>query len=582
MEAKFDPILVEVVKHELVAVAEEMAIAISKTGRSAMVKMGDFGVAICDARGRVMGPGYASPFAMVNFIEMMRQLYAKWEGTFEPGDIVISNDPFAGAGHMPDIAVVAPVFWQGRLSAFTIVYSHHTDIGGRFAGGISSQATSSYEEGIRIPTVKVCRGGVRNEALMATLMANVRASEDFLGDLEAKMSGCWRGEKGIIALLDKYGAEGLESCGRYLDDYSERVARDTIRAIPDGQYVAEDYFDDDGFGRAVKLPLKVTLIVEGDRLKLDFAGTAPQALGAINVPLGMSKAMAVGALKMIVGPEMMINEGYLRPIQINVPSGTLLNPEFPRSVGGRAPLMFRVSDLVLRALALALPDRVPVTSEGGDVLHFAGKRADGTDFALMDIFSGGWGARPRKDGIDGVMPMIIGNYATIPAELIEREYPIVVEAFGLVPDSDGAGKYRGSLGVYRQWRFLRAGQVMVRTTRPGRASEGLAGGRSGKIAANVLNPEAGSRQLPQQTHLHLEVNPGDVLYHATPGSGGHGHPYERSTQMVLEDVRDEKVSLTRALADYGVVIDSKGISVDEAATRAKRDALRNGSVREHA
>lgn len=570
MQNPFDPVLVEVMKHELSAIAEEMAIAISKTGRSAMMKMGDFGVALCDARGRIIGPGYASPLMMVTFVEIMSNLYAKWEGRFHPGDVVIVNDPFVGIGHMPDLAVVTPIFWHDQLAAFAIAYSHHTDIGGRFAGGMSSQAAHSYEEGVRIPTVKLVERGVRNEALVETLLANIRAPEDWRGDMDAKIAGCWRAQKEIRALLDKYGLEAFEACGRYLVEYSERVVRAAISEIADGAYVAEDFFEDDGFGNAVELPVKVALSVKGDTLAVDFTGTAPQVKSAINVPLGMSKAMVVGALKMVIGPHVMVNEGFLRPMPMHIPAGTLLNPDFPGAVGGRAPLMFFVSDLVLRALAAALPEKVPVTSEGGDVLHFAGKRPGGTDFAVMDIFSGGWGARPTQDGIDGVNPMLFGGYGTIPAEVLEREYPMVVEGFGFVPDSAGAGKHRGALAVYRKWRFLEPGHIMVRTNKPSRAAEGLAGGKSGTISANVFNSDAEHRDLPRQSHLHLEVQPGDRLYHATPGSGGHGDPYERAPEQVLADVLEEKISLQGARDAYAVVIDPKSMKVNDAATRELR------------
>lgn len=566
----FDPVLVEVVKHELISVAEEVAIAISKTGRSAMVKMGDFGVGICDARGKIMGPGYAAALQMANFAEVMGALFRKWEGRIAPGDLFLTNDPLNGSGHMPDIAVISPVFWRGQLAAFTIAYSHHTDIGGRFSGGMSSQARNSFEEGIRLPLVKLADAGVRNEALMETLLGNIRAPEDFKGDIEAKIAGCWRGENEIKALLDKYGIEGLDSCARYLNEYSERVVREMIREIPDGSYVAEDHFEDDGFGGSVKLPLKVTLTVKGDELKLDFAGTGPQEPSGINVPFGMSKAMAIGALNMIIGPELPINEGYMRPITIDMPSGSLFNPVFPGAVGGRAPLMFRVADIVLRALAKALPDRVPVGQEGGDVLHFSGKRPSGKDFALMDIFSGGWGGRPKHDGIDGISPIMIGGYGTIPAELIEREYPLVVEGFGLVPDSGGAGKHRGGLAVYRQWRFLAPGHIMVRTMKPARAGAGLQGGASGAVADSYLTSGGERRVLPQQSHLHVDVKPGDVLYHVTPGAGGHGDPLERDPDAVLQDYLDEKVTVPLAAERYGVVIDAAAGCIDHAGTRKKR------------
>jgi len=562
MTRSFDPILVEVVKHELAAITEEMAIAVSKTARSPMVKIGDFAATLCDAQGRLIGPGYAAPFQLAIFIEVMSSVLSKWRGTFQPGDVVLANDPYAGAGHLPDVAIIAPVFWHEQLVAFNLAYSHHTDIGGRFAGGFSSQCTESYEEGLRLPVVKLCSAGQRNEALLDLILANVRTPEEWLGDVEAKIAGCWRGEQEMRALLDKYGLETFTSCCDYLIDHAEQATRAAIRAIPDGRYEQEDIFEDDGFGNEVALKLKVALQVNGDTLKADFTGTEGQAKGAINLPVSMTKAMVYGALKLMVNPDIMLNVGFVRPIQIIAPLGSLLNPRFPAAVGGRASLAFRVCDMVFRALAKALPEKVPVVGEGGDVLHFTGRGADGRSFAAMDGFFGGWGGRPMKDGIDGITPMTFGSYGTTPIEMLEREYPLVVDGFGYVPDSGGAGKYRGSLSIYRQWRFLQPGTIMVRTNRLSRASEGLAGGQPGALSQNILNPETESRALPPQTHMHLEVNPGDCLYHAISGSGGHGDPWEREPEKVLTDVKDEKVTIAGAQEQYGVVIDPQSLSID--------------------
>ena len=402
MARSFDPILVEVMKHELAAVTEEMAIAVSKTGRSAMVKIGDFAAAICDGQGRLIGPGYAAPFQLAIFMEVMDCVRAKWHGRLKPGDILLVNDPYAGMGHMPDVAIVAPIFWRGDILAYTIAYSHHTDIGGRFAGGFSSQCTETFEEGLRLPIVKLYAEGQRNEGLLDTILANVRTPEEWLGDAEAKIAGCWRGEQEIVRMLEKYGVETFSASCDYLMDYAERETRAAIRAIPDGVYEYCDFFEDDGFGtEGVELRLNVALRVSGDRLTADFSGTAPQARGAINLPLSMTKAMVYAAIKVIVQPDVLLNVGFTRPINIRVPDGCLVNPSYPAAVGGRAPLSFSLFDLVFRALAKALPDRVPIAGEGGDILHFAGTKADGTPFAMLDGFFGGWGGRPMKDGIDG-------------------------------------------------------------------------------------------------------------------------------------------------------------------------------------
>ena len=579
MDRAFDPILVEVIKNELAAITEEMAIAVWKTGRSAMVKTGDFATAMCDGQGRLIGQGYAAPFQLAFFIEMMPYVLNKYGGTFKPGDVLVVNDPYAGITHMPDVAIIAPAFWQGQLVAFTLSYSHHTDIGGRFPGGFSSQCTETFEEGLRLPIVKLYDGGTRNDALLETVLANVRVSEEWLGDVEAKIAGCWRGEQEIKALLDKYGVQTYQSSCDYLIDYAERATRAAIRAIPPGEYLYDDTFEDDGFGTdGVALPLKLALRVEGDTLTADFTGTAPQARGAINLPLSMTKATVYGSVKSIVSPDVLTNVGFVRPINVIAPPGTLVNPRFPAAVGGRAPLFFRVFDMLFRALAKALPERVPIPGEGGDVLHFTGQKEDGTHFAVMDIYFGGWGGRPMKDGIDGVAPMSFGSYGTIPAELLEREYPLVVDGFGYVPDTAGAGKHRGSLSIYKQWRFLQPGKVMVRTNRLLRVSDGLAGGAPGALSTNILNPGAENLQLPRKAHLHMEVKPGDRIYHVVSGSGGHGDPWEREPEKVLADVKDEKLTLAGAREQYGVVIDPQSLTVNWEKTAVLRQKQREPAV----
>ena len=583
MERTFDPILVEVMKHELAAVAEEMAIAVSKTGRSAMVKIGDFAAAICDGQGRLIGPGYAAPFQLAIFMEVMASVVEKWGGQLKPGDILLVNDPYAGMGHLPDVAIVAPVFWKDEVVAFNLAYSHHTDIGGRFAGGFSSQCTETFEEGLRLPIVKLYSEGQRNEGLLDTILANVRTPEEWIGDAEAKIAGCWRGEQEILRMLEKYGVETFTSSCEYLMDYAEREMRVALHAIPDGLYEHEDFFEDDGFGtEGVALRLKIALRVAGDTLTADFTGTAPQAHGAINLPLSMTKSMVYAALKVMVHPDVLLNVGFARPIEIVAPVGSLINPQYPAAVGGRAPLSFSLFDVVFRALAKALPDRVPIAGEGGDILHFAGTKADGTPFAMLDGFFGGWGGRPMKDGIDGVTPMTFGSYGTTPAELLEREYPLVVEGFGYKPDTGGAGKYRGSLSVYRHWRFLQPGKIMIRTNRLSRPSEGLAGGQPGGLSENLWNPDTEDKQLPRQTHMHLDVQPGDRLHHVVSGSGGHGEPWTRNPERVCADVEDEKVSIAGAREQYGVIIDTDPLRVNWEKTTQVRQSRQLGQATEQA
>ena len=573
MSQAFDPILVEVIKNELASVNEEMAIAVFRTARSVMVKIGDFATTVCDRHGRVIGEG-AAAFQVGIFAEVIGNVLKKYGNTFKPGDVIVTNDPYAGAGHMPDVVVVTPAFWRGEVVAFAMAYSHHTDTGGRFPGGFTSLCSESFEEGLRLPIFKLYEGGERNEALVQTISANVRTPEEWMGDAEAKVAGCRRGEQEIQKLLNKYGLEAFNSTCDFLVQYAEKACRAAIRQIPPGEYQYETTYEDEGLGTADgTLAVKVTLRVSGDTLTVDLTGTAPQAKMAINCPLGLTRATVYGAIKSIVDPGILLNTGFTRPIDVVVPSGTVLNPTFPAAVGGRAPLCFVLFDLIFRALAKALPERMPVSGEGGDVMHFTGQSEDGSKFSFMDGFFGGWGGRPTKDGIDGVAPVMFGAYGAPPVEIMEREYPVVYEGVGYVPDTEGAGKYRGSVSVYKKWRFLAPGTVMLRTNRLTHASEGLAGGGSGGLSLNVLTSDGTETTLPRQTHFHLQVKRGDKVYHMIAGAGGFGNAWERNVDLVLADVRDGKVTIGGARAHYGVAIDPDTLRVNQEETRILRSKL---------
>lgn len=567
---KVDPILIEVMKHELAAVSEEMAIAISRTGRSSQVRVGDFAAAVCDDKGRFFDSGYTFPLQLVGFEEVMKHVLRKWEGRLNSGDVLLLNDPYSGMGHMPDTAVVAPIFWHDDIVAYTISYSHHTDAGGRFAGSFSSQPTSSFEEGLRLPPVKLVAAGKRNEDLLETILANVRTPDDWVGDIDAKIAGCWRGAREFRGLVEKYGLERLRECCTYIMDTSERAARIAISQIRDGQYKSEGALDDDGLGVSASLQFKLTMTVVGERLTLDFSGSQEQVPNAINCPYGHTKGVALGTLKTMVAPETVMNSGFARPIDVVAPEGSILNPRYPAAVGGRAPVTQMVTQLVMDALAEALPGKAPVMGEPGDLLHLSGYDARGRPLTMMDTFFGGWGARPTKDGIDGVVMMQLGSTGLVPTEVIEREFPIVIEGFGYVPDTAGPGKYRGSVAVYRRWRFLEPGHVMLRTSRPGVPRQGLQGGLAGSRSENILTSNGASTTLPPQTHYHLNVKADDTIHHVIGGTAGYGNPWERDPAAVVHDVCEGKLNVDAARSQYGVAVDPILLILDEEETAILR------------
>ena len=570
MQRGFDPILVEVIKNEIASVNEEMGIAVHRTGRSAMVKVGDFATAVCDRLGRIVGEG-ASPFQSGVFATVVKNILAKYGDTLRPGDIIITNDPFIGMGHLPDVAIFAPVFWHGEVVAHTISYSHHMDIGGRFPGGFSSKCTSSYEEGLRIPICKLYDRGVRNESLVATLEANVRGFEDWIGDIDAKIAGSVRGQEEIEAILNRYGPDAYHSTCDYLIDYAETSMREAIAAIPDGEYVQEDTFEDEGLGENVMVPLRIALRVKGDTLVVDFTGTAKQSPMSINLPLGSTLAGVWSSLKALVSPDVITNVGITRPMEVIAPPGSLINPVMPAGTGGRTALIFRVTDMMFRLIAKAKQNSVGIPGEGGDMIHFSGTREGGGHFSCADLYFGGWGGRPGKDGIDCVAPMTFGSYGTVPAEVLEREYPVVIDGFGLVRDTEGPGEYRGAMGVFKQWRFLAPGAISVRTNRLTQASDGMYGGQAGALSLNVMIAADGTETVMRpQTYMHLNVKPGDKIYHRVSASGGYGDPLHRDPSKIAADIREGKLSIERAREVYKIAVDPVTLLVDTAATESLR------------
>lgn len=570
MAAAPDPLLIEVIRNEFAAINEEMGLSILRTGRSVMVKIGDSATALADAQGRLIGQG-SSSFQISIFMSVLDNLFRKVGHAFSPGDMFIVNDPYAGMGHMPDCGVVAPVFHGGRLIGFALAYSHHTDIGGRFPGGFTSLCSESYEEGLRIPIVHLYRAGLRNEGLVSLIGANVRNPEEWFGDVDAKVAGCRKGAQELARVVAKYGQDVYDATCDYLQDFSERAALTGLRAIPEGEYVVEDYFEEDGLGTPdVRLPIRVAFRRRDDRLTIDLTGTSAQAKGAINVPLGMTKAGLYGAFRAIVNPEALVNAGFIRPLDVIVPEGTIFNPVFPAATGGRAPLFFRLMDLCFRCLAQAVPDRVGVPGEGGDLIHFSGRDTEGRFVTFMDAFSSGWGGRPTRDGIDAVSPMALGRAHSTSVELLEREHPIVVEAFETVPDTEGPGTYRGALAMRRRWRFLAPGKVMIRSNRLSRPSEGIAGGVAGALTTTVVESDGVKQTLPVMAHRTVEVRPGDRIAHVICGTGGFGDPHRRDPERVRADVVEDKVSVAAAAEKYAVVMTPDSLEVDADATRRLR------------
>ena len=572
----FDPVLVEVLKNDLTAVAEEMAITMQRTARSLVAKEGaDFSTALTDANGQLIAQGLTIGIHLGYIAGVMPWVLERYADTLRPGDIIASNDPYKGVSHFPDIVLIMPVFFEDQLVAFSTIVAHHTDIGGRFPGGMGVASAELWEEGIRIPGIKLYDAGVQNEALVEMLAANVRAPDDLVGDLQAQAAACRRGANGIVRILERHGCAVFETVNTQLSLYSERLMRATIAQIPNGTYRCAEVFEDDGLG-GEGIEIALSLSVEDEQVTVDFAGTGAQVKSAVNVPATLTRACVYVAFRSILATDAPANAGLMAPITVDIPLGSALSPEFPGAVGARGMMMWRVIDMIFKALADAVPERVYAAGEGGmNLLVYAPERRDNAQSMLVDIYAGGWGARPTLDGIEGVTPMAAGGATrSLPAEMIERECPVVLEGFGFVPDTGGAGKQRGALSVFRRWRFLQTGRAMLRNCRVKSVPYGLAGGADGTAFRAQLHGHGDTLELlPAQMMIDRVVHPGESLLHVQPGTGGYGDPLVRDVQQVLDDVLDEKLSAAYVRRVYGVVLDGTAQAIDGDATQALRAEL---------
>ena len=567
-----DPILLELVKNALDAIVDEMAIALVRTAYSNNLKNAmDMSCALCDAEGRLIAQGLTLPLHLGSIPDAMAQVRRKFAGRIAPGDVFILNDPFEGGTHLPDFYIVKPIFLDetGNGSNPTLVgwsasIGHQLDVGGKTPGGNGCDATEIYQEGIRIPPLKLYDAGRPVDAIFEMIDRNVRVPRQVLGDVRSQVAACLTGERGYLGLVAKHGRERFATCNAALLDQAERLARNAITAMPDGVYTFTDWMDDDGIDPD-PIPITVTITVKGDRMIADFTGSAPQVRGGINSPLPFTKSAVYACVRHLIGGEPPNNEGYFRPIEVVAPAGTVVNPVPPAAVAARGLTGFRMANVIFGALAQIAPDRVFACEVGGDTgVSFGGYDKDRKPFVFLEFLFGSWGGRPDRDGIDAVSSSVV-NFSNNPIEVIESEYPILIERYGYLPDTGGAGKFRGGLAPVRQYRFLEhEASLQLRTDRRAHLPYGLAGGRAGTPSANVLNPgSADERVLPAK--CTITVRHGDVFRHILAGAGGWGDPFTRDPALVLRDVLEEKITADHARREYGVVIENGAVDVQATA-----------------
>jgi len=583
MTERIDPIAFEVIKNGLDAIADEMALVIMRSAHSAVCRDSlDYSTAVCDRQGRMVSQGLMTALHLGSFPFALRILTEQFKGRIAPGDVFITNDPYGGGGmHLPDIYVTKPIFFEGEIEGYATCLVHHTDVGGITPGGTAVHATEIFQEGLRIPLIKLYDQDKPNETLFGFLEKNVRVPRKVLGDLRAQVAACHTAESQLRELLERYGAPTIRLYMNEMLDYAERVMRDEISSLPDGSYEFTDFID--GFGEDPEpIPFRVKITVKGDEATVDWTGSSPQVKGAINAPGPFIYSATYVALRCLVRADIPNSEGYMRPIKVIAPLGTIFNPRFPAAANARGITGFRAVDAILGALSKIIPERIPAAGEGGGTNPSIGGMWKGEPFVFTEGVLGSWGGRPDRDGVDG-LSNLAANQSNQPIELIESDNPIEIVRYGLVNESGGPGKFRGGMASRREWRLLADEAVFtVRSDRRAHLPYGIAGGKSGTPSWNILNPGPRQKIIPVLPRESTELRKGDSILHIQPGAGGYGDPLERDPERVLEDVRDEKFSIEYVRREYGVMIDAKTITLDAAATARLRRRMAgrkdNGSV----
>ncbi len=573
-----DPIEFELFKNALFSVADEMALTVFRTTYSGVLKDNmDYSTALFDGEGVLVAQGLTLPGHLGSMPTAIAAVKTAFAGRIQPGDVYILNDPFAGGMHLPDVFVFKPIFEpaeeEGGPIAWAGTVCHHTDVGGRVPGSNASDSTEIYQEGLRIPPLKLYDEGRRNETLFALIEKNVRVPVKVFGDLRAQLAACHIAEAAMLDIRAHYGREKLAQYMTELVDYAERMTRAAIRDLPDGVYDFLDHIDDDGIDVGRPIPLKVTITKSGDGVLVDWTGTSPQVKGAINNTLSYTKSASYCAIRSILPQNIPTNEGVFRAISVTAPAGTIANGVLPAACAARGLTGFRMVDCMFGALAKMLPDQVFAASDGGNTgVSIGGYHTDRTPFIYVDFTCCAWGARPYADGLDG-NSHIYANMASQPIEVTETEQPLQITAYEFIPDAMGPGKWRGGAPFRREYKLLADEAVLqVRSDRRDFRPFGLYGGGAGQPSMNYLNPDVNPAPLPSK--LTMNMKQGDLFRHEVAGAGGWGDPLERDPALVLKDVRNEFVSLRTARAEYGVALAGGPLAVDAVATAALRQRMR--------
>lgn len=579
MTIKVDPITLQVISGALTTIAKEMSHLMQRMAYSSLIRESeDLGAGLFAINGDTYAEADSTPMQLGCLPGYIRGFQEKIGDNQFPGDIIWNNDPYAGASHAPDISLTQPIFYQGELVAYAGTTAHHLDIGGA-QPGLIVDVPDMFAEGLILNGIKFYDKGVRSEVLVDVLTQKSRMPHELLGDLEAQVAACKLGTKRFIELMDKYGKDTVLAACDELLDYSERVMKREIAKIPDGVYEAESWLDDDGRNLGEKLRVHVEITKKVDELIVDVSKSADQVSTAFNVAFSGALCVSVYSVLRSIFLDSATHESYIpanqgvfRPITVKARKGCIFNPKKPAATFSRANQVNTVADLIIKALAPILPEKVCAGSSANiQFASYSGLDEEDNYWVYIEVNEGSYGGRPASDGMDA-MDFSSWNTRNNPIEDLDMHVPIVCEQYELREDTGGAGEFRGGLGIVRWNRFLQDGFMTMEGDKHTVKPWGFKGGGSGESAKLIKNPDTASEELPSKLNgYRFKANESIQIF--VPSSGGYGDPLNRSMEKVYEDYLDDIVSDFSAFTDYGVVIGEDG-TLNRQETEERRASMR--------
>ncbi|WP_439499406.1 hydantoinase B/oxoprolinase family protein [Bosea sp. (in: a-proteobacteria)] len=540
-----DPVRLEVIRNALVAAAEEMSITIWRTSRSTVVReILDFSTAVFDAQGNNIAQSARIPVHLNSMSDCLRTILdrfiplEKWND----GDVIVTNDPYSGGQHLPDIQTFRPVFVDGERVGIVGTLCHHVDVGGGAAGSYYANATEVFQEGIRIPPLRLVDRGVLNTGVFEMLLHNVRQPDETRGDLNAQIAALGIGERAVARMARKYGPAPLAAAMSAILDGSERMVRAALKALPDGESSFVELVDDDGQSQE-PIRLAVRIIKQGESITLDFEGSSPQVRGPVNNTPAMTCSAVYYALLAALGGDIPANSGCYRAVTVKLPEGSVVNAVFPAPVAGRMVVNHRIATAVFGALAQIMPERIPAAYYAISYVYaLQTTNPNGKRQVYFDIEVGGWGGHARGDGASA-LSCGLHNNTNAPIEMVEAKYPVTFTRYGLIPDSGGAGEFRGGLGLVREWRLDAAeGTLSTNFERFRHAPYGISGGEKGSLSRTTVTRPDGSKLSLQSKVSGIPLQAGDLVTIETSGGGGFGDPGKRDPKRLARDLADGMVT----------------------------------------